>query len=391
MLTTLTDHEYLALNSTCSFADGHAYHELPGGLEGVVNKLPTIWHDCNQTKVRDMEQSFKREWANLLDSSELLRHKHFRVSPTASNSIDIVATLLAERAPRVLLIEPTFDNLYLMLKRRGCEVSPLNEQLMIEAIDQNRLAELLDSYSFDTLFLVNPNNPTGYLIREQQFIVVAEYCQRYNKVLVVDSTFRFYAKAPFNDYAALLKAGGSFVVIEDTGKTWPTQDMKSSMIVYSEDLAEGLEKFYEEIYLCHSRFVMGVFVDLFRRTAEVGLEQALMQEIGLRRGKVRDLLANTNFRCITDNSATVMPVEWIDVSGSGKTDAELIKQFMSHGFHCLPGSHFFWHAYYERGVHSSRFIRISLARPSAVFEKGLVLLREICEETNLARVTVSVE
>lgn len=388
-MTTLTDHEYLALNSACSFADGHAYHELPEGLEGVVNTLPSIWHDCNQTKVRDMEQSFKREWANLLDSSELLRHNHFRVSPTASNSIDIVATLLAEQAPKVLLIEPTFDNLYLMLKRRGCEVSPLNEQLMIEAIDQDRLSELLDGYTFDTLFLVNPNNPTGYLIREQQFKVVTEYCQRHNKVLVVDSTFRFYTKFPFNDYAALLNAGGSFVVIEDTGKTWPTQDMKSSMIVYSEDLAKGLEKIYEEIYLCHSRFVMGVFVDLFKRTAKVGLERALVHEIGLRRGKVRELLADTHFSCITDNSATVMPIEWIDVSRSGKTDAELIEQFLSHGFHCLPGSHFFWHAYYERGVHSSRFIRISLARPSAAFEKGLHLLRGICNEPNLTSLKVN--
>ncbi|MNQ61567.1 Threonine-phosphate decarboxylase [compost metagenome] len=389
MLTTLTDHEYLALNSTCSFADGHAYHELSKGLEGVVEQLPTIWHDCNQTKVRDMERSFKTEWANLLDSSELLRHDHFRVSPTASNSIDIVATLLAERAQRVLLIEPTFDNLYLMLKRRGCEVSPLSEQSMIEAIDQDRLVELLEGFSFDTLFLINPNNPTGYLIREQQFKVIAEYCQRQNKVLVVDSTFRFYAKDPFNDYAALLKAGGSFVVIEDTGKTWPTQDMKSSMIVYSEDLAAGLEKAYEEIYLCHSRFVMGVFVDLFRRTAEMGLEQALVHEIGLRRRKVRAVLAGTHFRCITDSRATVMPVEWIDVSRTGKTDAELIQQFLSHGFHCLPGSHFFWHAYYERGIHSSCFIRISLARPSAVFENGLALLRNICNEPSLARSTVN--
>ncbi|MEK1911127.1 Aspartate/methionine/tyrosine aminotransferase [Pseudomonas sp. NFIX51] len=389
MSTTLTDHEYLALNSACSFADGHAYHELPCGLEGVVEQLPNIWYDCNQTKVRDMEKSFKCEWANLLDSSELLRHEHFRVSPTASNSIDIVATLLAERAPRVLLIEPTFDNLYLMLKRRGCEVSPLNEQAMIDAIDEDNVAELLDGHAFDTLFLVNPNNPTGYLIREKQFKVIAEYCQRRNKVLVVDSTFRFYTRQPFNDYAALLKAGGSFVVIEDTGKTWPTQDMKSSMIVYSEDLAAGLEKIYEEIYLCHSRFVMGVFVDLFRRTAAVGLEQALVHEIGLRSAKVRALLAGTDLRCITDSRATAMPVEWIDVSRTGKTDAELIKQFLRHGFHCLPGSHFFWHAYYERGIQSSRFIRISLARPAQVFENGLTLLRNICHESNLARLAVN--
>lgn len=383
MLNTLTDHEYLALNSPCSFADGHAYHELPEELEGVVSKLPAIWHDCNQTKVRDMEQSFKCEWANLLDSNELLQHEHFRISPTASNSIDIVATLLSERAPRVLLIEPTFDNLYLMLKRRGCEVSPLNEQSMIEAIDQDRLTELLDYFSFDTLFLVNPNNPTGYLIREQQFTVVAEYCQRNDKVLVVDSTFRFYAKDRFNDYAALLKAGCSFVIIDDTGKTWPTQDMKSSMIVYSEDLAGGLEKIYEEIYLCHSRFVMGVFVDLFRRTGKAGLERTLVHEIGLRRNKVRAVLADTQLRCITDSRATVMPIEWIDISLTGKTDAELIRQFLSHDFHCLPGSHFFWHSYYERGIDSSCFIRISLARPSAVFENGLVLLREICKESNI--------
>lgn len=380
MNTTLTDHEYLALDSSCSFADGHAYHEFPQGLKGVISQLPSIWNECNQTKIRDMEEMFKHEWAKLLNSHHLLLHEHFRITPTASNSIDIVSTLLSERGPRVLLIEPTFDNLYLMLKRRGCVVSPISEQSISMAIEQDKVIELLNDYSFDTLFLVNPNNPTGNLIQAKQFQIIAEYCEMHNKILIVDSTFRFYVKDPFNDYAILLNSGTSFVVIEDTGKTWPTQDMKSSMIVYSDNLAAELEKIYEEIYLCHSRFVMGVFVNLFQRTIETGVEEALLHEIELRSCRVRSLLKDTSLRCINNNHSTLMPVEWIDISHTHKTDSELIKQFLSHGLHCLPGSHFFWNKYYEQGIQSSHFIRISLARPAIVFENGLAILSNICNE-----------
>lgn len=385
MLSTLTDHEYLALNSACSFADGHAYHELPKALEGVVVNLPAIWQACQDTPVPVMEVAFKRAWADMLDSSSLQGHQHFKVCPTASNSIDIVATLLAEQAPRVLLVEPTFDNLFLMLRRRGCSLLPLEEPALIEAIEADQVEALLDGFAFDTLFLVNPNNPTGYLIRERQFEHIAEYCKRRGKLLVVDSTFRFYNREPFDDYAALVNSGVSFVVIEDTGKTWPTHDMKSSMIVYSADLAKRMQVAYEEIYLCHSRFVMGVFVDLFRRTAMAGVGDTITDEMASRRARVRAVLAGTGLRPVTDERRTVMPVEWVDISATGKSDRELIDQLLAQGFHCLPGSHFYWHRYYQEGVDRSSFIRLSLARPQQVFDDGLALMRRILHAPDLVQ------
>lgn len=237
VLQSLTAYEYIGMQSDCSFADGHAYHELSPRYDEVVRGLGSIWESSRGRKVVDSEDEFKLRWAEMLGSETLRAHRNFRICPTSSNSIDILGSYLAASKPRVLFIEPAFDNIYLLLKRRGCAVIPLPETELRRALLDARPEKLLDAGAFDALFLINPNNPTGALIPAELLRSLAEFCRRIGKLLILDTSFRFYANSLHDDYAVLRDSGCSFAVIEDTGKTWPTHDMKASLLAFSDDIA----------------------------------------------------------------------------------------------------------------------------------------------------------
>ncbi len=181
MLRQLTDYELLGIKGHYNLSDGHAYHDINEIFPGFPAQLPEIWRDSELTKVNIAEQRFKNAFAKLINS-ETLKHSHcYKISPTSSNSIDLVAAYLAVEAPRVLLVEPTFDNLALLLRRRGCVLQSIDEARFRYSYNALDLVSLLDAFHFDTLFLVNPNNPTGTTIGPEHLTLIAEYCAQRKK------------------------------------------------------------------------------------------------------------------------------------------------------------------------------------------------------------------
>src|SRR5262249_31014571 len=118
LYTTLTEAEVAGLGATYDLANGHAYHDLPAELRAVINHVPEIWNYAASKSVPEMEEEFKRTSADVFGSLALADHRYYSVCPTASNSIDIVATWLRMKRYNVGLLEPVFDNLYLVLRRR---------------------------------------------------------------------------------------------------------------------------------------------------------------------------------------------------------------------------------------------------------------------------------
>lgn len=128
MLQQLTDFELIGLQGGYNLSDGHAYHDINESFPGFPSQLPEIWRDSEMTKVHIAEERFKTALAKLIGSETLEESCHYKISPTASNSIDLIAVYLATEAPRVLLVEPTFDNLALLLRRRGCTLQSIGDE-----------------------------------------------------------------------------------------------------------------------------------------------------------------------------------------------------------------------------------------------------------------------
>jgi aspartate/methionine/tyrosine aminotransferase len=361
---SLTRYEVIGLGKEFNFADGHAYHAMPAMYASVEERLAEIWRATASKNIQDLEVEFKDALARLLGSAALRDSTTFSISPTASSSIDIVSAYLASERIRVGLVTPAFDNLHLMMRRRGVDVTPIPEA---EFIDIERLRERVVRGDVGCVFLVSPNNPTGFRLNRTEFAELCTLCAKLDRLLVVDLTFRFYTEEPYDEYEILQSSGVKYFTIEDTGKTWPTHDMKASLLAYSRDVAALAREIYEEIFLCSSGFALSLFAQLFHITHEEGIAKCILDEARRRRAQVDAALAGTQYRSTSGRGGVVLPLAWLDCEPSGLSDMEVTYGLRSTGIAVLPGRHFFWH----HPGHSTNFVRLSLLRPDDVLRDGL--------------------
>ncbi|KZN58168.1 hypothetical protein N473_05350 [Pseudoalteromonas luteoviolacea CPMOR-1] len=366
---SLTEVEVEGLSYLYNFADGHAYHDINEHYVDIINNLQRYWQEGKEHSIPDMEKAFKNQFAELIDSSTLHSTNHFSVCPTASNSIDIVAAWLHKENKRTALIEPAFDNLYLLLKRRGVDISAFDE---LALKNEHQLAQIVSSGDIDALFLVNPNNPTGLEMTESEFIYLVEQCKAHNITILLDRTFRIYGKTNFDDYQILEQSGIDYVVIEDTGKTWPTQDLKISLMVYSEAISSTMRLLYEEIFLCSSNFALALLKQFIAVTAKFGVDATIKNEVRRRSETINDALSGTGLKVFDNDEKCQLPLCWIDISATGYDDVSFAARLKEHDIAVLPGRFFYWNS---KSQHT-QFIRVSLMKPDAEFYEGVGKLKE---------------
>jgi aspartate/methionine/tyrosine aminotransferase len=219
------------------------------------------------------------------------------------------------------------------------------------------------------------------LIGRSAFASLVDHCGKTGKLLVLDSTFRLYAKVPIADYPVLLNSDAEYIVIEDTGKTWPTHDLKVSLMVYSKGPQRALEIIFDEIYLCHSRFALLMFAQLFDVTRQQGISATIHMPIARRHALLQSALAQTPLQAVGDRAQTQMPVEWIATDSLGPDSPSLRAQALlaEHGVHVLPGKPFYW----SGGHKDVNFIRVSLAKPLDQVQRSVDRLQQIWSHRNV--------
>ncbi|WP_316168786.1 MULTISPECIES: aminotransferase class I/II-fold pyridoxal phosphate-dependent enzyme [unclassified Bradyrhizobium] len=375
METTLTDVEIQGLSAAASLADGHAYQDLGPFFGRIISDLPAVWAEAQRNSVPDMERQYKHSFAALIGSGVLEATDNFVICPTASNSIDIIGALLAARRMRAALIEPTFDNLALLLKRRGVDAIPLDESLLHSAAETECLGDLLKMKRFDALFIVKPNNPTGRVIGRSVFQKIVSFCVENAILLVIDNSFRLHCREPYDDYVELSRSGVSFIAFEDTGKVFPTLDMKASLLAYSTDNRRMVESIYRELFLCVSNFSLAVLTKFIEVTREVGISRAIWQTVDQHREILRNALASSPLRIPPESLSSTLSVEWIDCSGVCKCDLDVCKALEAEGVTILPGRMFFWHS--ARLKENQHNVRVSLMRSHQTFLSGVRVLGDI--------------
>lgn len=366
---TLTAFELAGLQSEANFADGHAYQDLSPSQDQIIAQLPQLWKLSSQRSIPEAEELYKNSFMELAQAHSLRNYSHYKISPTASNSIDLVGAWLAAKNLQVALLEPTFDNLYLLLKRRGVAVSPIAESHLHRNYDWN-----LALAAVDALFLVNPNNPSGGVLSEEVFCEIVNACVAGNKTILLDNTFRFFVPNYFDPYQILLASGVSFISIEDTGKVWPTQDMKASLIFFSADIAELFTELYEEIYLCVSNFSLAVLAEFLQDAHRNGLMTGLWAEVAMRRKLLRSALAASGglLTPVESSRHTSLSVEWVQINHSRYSDVDLAHYLQSKNITVLPGRNFYWS---QPNAHVKN-LRFSLLKPRSKFLHSLKLLSE---------------
>ncbi|GEO28067.1 hypothetical protein AAC03nite_38520 [Alicyclobacillus acidoterrestris] len=357
----LTRYEAIGLNQDYNLADGHAHQGQSNTQKTIVGELPSIFCESEFTKQKVLEEEFQYEFYKLANQYSAISHPRTMLCYSASLSTDLIATYLQQRGITVSLLQPCFDNLATILKRRNVQLTPVAE----DDLAPHNLEHTLNNLTTDALFLTLPNNPTGFMLNQEEVETVIELCKRNDKLLIIDCTFRFYhPDSLWDQYRALEKSGVSYFMVEDTGKTWPTQDLKCSILAASEDLYEGILELHNDILLNVSPFILNLLIKYVRDTEKYGLQTTLWDLIEANRAYLRNSLEDSIL--IPYSSHSTISVEWLNIQSENVSSIELLEAMRASGLGVLPGDHFYW----NNPEIGERYIRIALARDSEMFKKA---------------------
>jgi aspartate/methionine/tyrosine aminotransferase len=374
----ITQHEIQALKTKFNLADAHTHQRESATQHEIVSRLPQLWYESEEKLQAHFEQQFIQTFFELHRQPTALKKQKTLLAYAASISTMVPAMFLAQKKMTVSLIEPCFDNLHDILKNMGIKMSPLPEGILSEPADiYQRLAMQVKT---DAIFLVDPNNPTGTSLLQhgrKGFEQVVRFCKDHGKILIIDLCFASFAEMDpdlgrFDLYELLEDSKVSYIAIEDTGKTWPLQDAKCSLLTVSDDLFKDIYNIHTSVLLNVSPFVLNV-VTQFLRDSQQDQWASVRDVLNGNREVARQKLDGSLLEYL--EPVVKVSVAWFKITPPELTATRLQAMLEGSNVYVLPGNYFFW-SDHSKG---ERFIRIALARDPNMFAAAMAELRKVLD------------
>ncbi|MCQ6553755.1 aspartate/tyrosine/aromatic aminotransferase [Streptomyces sp. C10-9-1] len=374
----LTQHEIEALKTRFNLADAHTHQRQSASQERIVSRLPELWHESETKQQAHFERRFLDAFFRLHGQPTALAMGRTLLSYSASVSTMVAGMYLKQRGMSVALVEPCFDNLVDLLRNMQVPISPLDESALHDrGTLYERLAEQVDA---DAIYLVDPNNPTGFtLLAEglEGFREVVRYCVDHDKVLVMDFCFASFALCDetigrVDVYDLLEESGVTYMVMEDTGKTWPIQDAKCAMITASRDIQDEVYNLHTSVLLNVSPFVLNMVTQYVEDSISDGF------------ASVRGIIETNAEAARKALSGSVLEfqepvvgtsVAWFRITPEHLTATELQAVLFDEEVYVLPGTFFYWNT----PARGERYLRLALAREPEVFAGAMERMRKVLE------------
>ncbi len=374
-LLDLTQHEILGLTKAFNLSDAHTHQRQSHTQREIVAALPTLWYRAEDALQIESEQAFVDAFFRLHGQPTALEKNRALLSYAASISTVIVGMYLRQRRLSVTLIEPCFDNLHDVLDNAGVPIVSIEERCFE---DPSTIYENLEQHvRTDALFLVDPNNPTGFSLLQhgrEGLEEVVRFCRDHNKILLLDFCFAAFALADpgverFDVYALLEESGVTYMAIEDTGKTWPVQDAKCAILMTSDDIWADVYNIHTSVLLNVSPFVL----QLLRAYVEdsIGDDLASVRRVSVaNRETATTILAGS---ILEYQPPTVdVSVAWFQINHPKLWATRLHADLMDVGVAVLPGTGFYW----STPSRGEGYVRVALAREPQMFASAMLQLRE---------------
>ena len=348
-LTTMEVDALTDVDGGLNLTDGHARLCLTSEQERIVARIPEMFTMATRCSFPGIERAAHAAFLGAIGQHGAPVGTGRILSCYSSTlATDIVARALPAGAT-IAVLHPTFDNIADLFTTRGLKLVPLTEE------------ELLDRRwpgpPVSAIVITHPNNPTGLLTPEDHLRSLAEHAVRHGQTVIVDASFRGQVRdAQYDTYAVLDRAGADWIVIEDTGKLWPTHELKIGLLAYSDRTRLPIERAFSESLLAASPVVLQLVEALARDWVHGGYERA-RDLVARNRAVLRDTIATVGLELADPHSQ--ISVARIGLPGDGPDSSLLYKDMLERGVHVLPCAPFHW-ADPEGGL---RFIRVSLARP----------------------------
>jgi aspartate/methionine/tyrosine aminotransferase len=373
MFKNLTGYEIASLHQSYNLTDGHAFRRWIAAEESIIDGMAEIFKNSNRQLQIEIEQEYLQDFSRLARQTYDADALGYLMCFTASMAFEIVANYLRLNHLSVSLIEPCFDNLADIFLRHQIPLSPIPDKFLEDS--GATFERELNAIKSDAICLVTPNNPTGMTLGEGNLRRLVDFCRQRGKLLILDNCFRAYLprRMVYDQYLLALQAGIDVVMVEDTGKTWPTSEIKAPFFAVSR--AGGL---FDRIYDIYTDFLLHVspagikLMHEFIRLSQQDGMASIHEVVRINRQVLYDNLAGT---FLTPCEREFSSVAWLRINHS-LNGLELKQILDEHGVFVLPGNYFFWH---DRRK-GEKFIRVALARDADMFSEAAVLLGDVCRK-----------
>lgn len=373
----ITRSEALALEKQFNLSDAHTYqHPTDIENEHIFGNLSSIYIEAMQNRGPRLDESAFNLFMKASLQESACVNQWFLPTYSASVSTEIIANALHEQIDCIYLPEPTFDNIADIFRRNGFALTPIpiaENRTYIQAILD--IAEE-DQSIIKCIFLVLPNNPTGHNIPEEDFGRLVSMCKKNSITLIIDFCFRVFDFPNIYDHHKILKESGvQYVAIEDTGKIWPTLDLKISYICASENFRNTITAVYDDFLLNVSPFIS----EMVKRYSELELSNeffVMRSNISRNRHFLRTQVQKNKWSLEVPFTQSSLSVEIVRFTHEKFDSVEFSEYCLERGVGILSGSAFYWNAK-ERGNDQ---IRIALARPTEYFEHAVLHLFNVVGE-----------
>jgi aspartate/methionine/tyrosine aminotransferase len=371
----LTQHEILGLTQPFNLSDAHTHQRQSDTQRAIVERLPELWYSAEESLQIESERAFIEAFFRLHNQPTALETNRALLSYAASISTLVAGMYLKHRRLSVTLIEPCFDNLHDVLHNVGVPLMPIDQRYFE---DPDAIYENLEhQVRTDALFLVDPNNPTGFTLLQhgrRGFEEVIRFCSDHNKILLCDFCFAAFALADpaverFDVYSLLEESGITYLAIEDTGKTWPVQDAKCAILMASDDIWSDVYNIHTSVLLNVSPFVLQMLRAYIEDSIDDGLS-SVRNVCVTNKDAVTSALAGS---ILEYQPPTVdVSVAWFRINHPKLWATRLHTDLVDIGVSLLPGTGFFW-SLPSRG---EDYVRIALAREPRMFASAVTQLRD---------------
>jgi aspartate/methionine/tyrosine aminotransferase len=373
MFKNLTGYEIETLPQTFNLTDGHAFRRWLPAEEAIIDRSAQLFKTSSRRLQVEIEREYIQDFSQLSKQAWDQDSLGYLMCFTASMAFEIIANYLRLHRLTLALIEPCFDNLADIFYRHDIPLRPFPDSLMESPPDVfERGLRAIDA---DAICLVTPNNPTGTPLLEHNLRRLAAFCKEQGKLLILDNCFRAYMprQLVYDQYRLILDADIDAVLVEDTGKTWPTSEIKAPFFAVSR--AHGLfDKIYE-IYTDFLLHVSPVGIRLMHEFIRLSQQDGLASIHEVVRVNRKTLYDNLEGTLLTPCERPFASVAWLRIDHP-LTGLDLKQVLDEHGVFVLPGNHFFWH---HRGQ-GDQFIRVALVRDADMFGEAAAMLGDVCRK-----------
>lgn len=365
---TLSEYERLALSSRVNLSDGHARLPLSDSQRAIVGRTLELLDKAQSLKQENIEEEFIHSFFSCAGQNVSSLPIDWFLNFSSSSAIKIAAQYCRINNLTVYLLEPCFDNIYHLLTSEQVSVVPISEE---QLSNLSLLQKILNHTT--VLWLIQPNNPTGFCLNQDQFAKVVSYISKANSTLIVDFCFRFYAQhlALWSQYQVLHDSSINFICIEDTGKTWSLVDTKVGITICSRKCSDLIYQLHDELLLNVSPLHLMLLTEFITDTMMEGLAKTIFSAIDFNRNKVHSLVEKELVQHATEWCRNV-PMELLGLP-SGVSSKVVWSELRRRGIDILPAQNYFWSGQKEE----SSLFRIPLARPQRDIEIATPIIEAV--------------